>query len=55
MTGAPEEIEFKPLPENDPKVRRPDISKAKKILKWDPEVSLEDGLKITIDWFKENR
>lgn len=44
-------IKFLKLPENDPKVRRPDISLAKKILKWEPKISLEDGLKKTIDYF----
>jgi len=46
---------FKPLPVNDPKVRRPDISKAKKLLGWEPRVGLEEGLKRTIEWFKEQQ
>ncbi|MBI3582602.1 MAG: SDR family oxidoreductase [Nitrospinae bacterium] len=46
-------IVFKPLPVDDPKQRRPDISKAKKLLKWEPVVSLEDGLDRTIEYFKE--
>ncbi|KAF0135320.1 MAG: dTDP-glucose 4 6-dehydratase [Candidatus Saganbacteria bacterium] len=41
-----------PLPEDDPKQRRPDISKAKKLLGWEPKVNLEEGLKKTIEWFK---
>lgn len=45
-------IVFKPLPQDDPKQRRPDISKAKKILGWEPNVSLEVGLKKTIEYFK---
>lgn len=45
-------IIFKPLPEDDPKVRRPDITLAKKMLKWQPKVSLEAGLKKTVDFFK---
>jgi dTDP-glucose 4,6-dehydratase len=45
---------FKPLPADDPKVRCPDISKAKKILKWRPKVKIEEGLKKTIDWFKKH-
>jgi len=49
--NAPKII-FEPLPEDDPKQRRPDISKAKRLLGWEPKVSLEDGLKITIDFFK---
>lgn len=45
-------IIFRPLPADDPKQRRPDISKAKKILKWQPKVNLEDGVRRTIEWFK---
>jgi dTDP-glucose 4,6-dehydratase len=46
------EIVFKNLPENDPKVRKPDITKAKGELKWEPKVSLKDGLNKTIEYFK---
>ena len=42
---------YKKLPENDPKVRQPDIRLANKILKWKPQISIEDGLKKTIDYF----
>ena len=41
------------LPHDDPKRRRPDISKAKKYLKWEPKVNLEDGLKETIEYFRK--
>ena len=41
------------LPEDDPKQRRPDISKAKKLLRWEPKVNLEEGLAITLEFFKE--
>jgi dTDP-glucose 4,6-dehydratase len=41
------------LPEDDPQVRQPDITKAKKILKWEPKVNLEEGLLKTIDYFRE--
>lgn len=47
------EIVFKPLPEDDPKVRQPDISRAKEILGWEPKVNREEGLKVTIEFFKE--
>jgi dTDP-glucose 4,6-dehydratase len=45
-------IEYKPLPSDDPKVRQPDISKAKRILGWEPKVSLSEGLGVTIDYFR---
>jgi len=48
-------IEFKPLPSDDPKLRRPDIAKAKRLLGWEPEVSLPEGLTITIDYFRRNQ
>jgi dTDP-glucose 4,6-dehydratase len=47
-------IIFEPLPQDDPKQRCPDITKAKQILKWEPKVSLEEGLQITVDYFKEH-
>jgi len=46
-------IVHEPLPEDDPKQRRPDITKAKLLLGWEPKVSLEEGLKYTLDYFKE--
>ena len=46
-------IVHEPLPEDDPKQRRPDITKAKRLLGWEPKVSLEEGLKDTLDYFKE--
>lgn len=45
------EMVFKPMPENDPKKRRPDISLAREILDWEPKIPLKEGLKKTIDWF----
>lgn len=45
------EIEFNPLPENDPKMRKPNIDLAKKILKWSPKIKLEQGLKKTINYY----
>ena len=53
ITSSKSRIIFESMPEDDPKVRRPDISKAKKELKWAPKVSIEDGLKSTIEWFKQ--
>jgi dTDP-glucose 4,6-dehydratase len=50
--GNQQEIEFRPLPEDDPKLRRPDIRKAKRVLGWEPKVGLDEGLEKTIDYFK---
>lgn len=50
--GSRSKIIFKPLPEDDPKVRRPDITRAKTELKWQPRVTLEEGLKKTVAYFK---
>lgn len=47
-------IEFRPLPSDDPKLRRPDIAKAKRVLDWQPQVSLREGLTVTIDYFRGN-
>jgi dTDP-glucose 4,6-dehydratase len=52
LTGSSSEIAFHPLPLDDPKVRRPDISRAKALLKWEPRVSLEEALKQTITYFR---
>ena len=52
ITGSKSEIIFNPLPIDDPKVRQPDIEKAKTILGWEPQVSLDEGLSRTIVWFK---
>lgn len=53
ITGSKSNIEFRELPEDDPKVRQPDISKAKKVLNWEPLTSRSEGLKKTMDYFKE--
>jgi len=52
LTGCGSDIVFEPLPVDDPKVRQPDISRAKELLGWEPKVPLEEGLKATIDYFK---
>jgi dTDP-glucose 4,6-dehydratase len=52
LTDSKSEIVYKPLPEDDPQVRQPDIAKARKILKWEPKVALEEGLVKTIDYFR---
>lgn len=52
MCNSKSKIEFHPLPEDDPTSRKPDIAKAKKLLKWEPKIGLEKGLASTIDYFK---
>ena len=54
ISGCKSKIVYKRLPNDDPKVRRPDTTLAKSKLKWKAKVSLEEGLKKTIEWFKEN-
>ena len=51
-TKSRSKIVYKPLPQDDPKQRKPDITKAKKILKWEPKVPLAEGMKTTIAYFK---
>jgi dTDP-glucose 4,6-dehydratase len=52
LTGTKSEIVYKPLPVDDPRVRQPDITKARTILGWEPKVPLEEGLKRTIEYFR---
>jgi len=51
LTGVKTDIVFKPLPQDDPRQRQPDISKARKLLKWSPRIGLKEGLQKTIEWF----
>ncbi|PYM90431.1 MAG: NAD-dependent dehydratase, partial [Candidatus Rokuibacteriota bacterium] len=53
LTGSRSEIVFRPLPVDDPKVRQPDITLARSRLGWEPCVDTDDGLRRTIDWFRE--
>jgi UDP-glucuronate decarboxylase len=53
MTRSKSQIEFNPLPVDDPKRRRPDIELAREKLHWEPKVNIEDGLEKTIQYFKE--
>jgi dTDP-glucose 4,6-dehydratase len=53
VTGSKSKIAYEPLPQDDPKQRRPDISKARALLGWEPKVSLEQGLKLSMDYFRE--
>ena len=53
LTGSGSPIEFVPLPVDDPKVRRPDTTRARELLGWEPEVDLADGLRRTLRWFAD--
>jgi len=53
LTNSKSKIVFKPLPQDDPKQRKPDITKAKKALNWKPTVKLEEGLVKTIEYFNQ--
>jgi dTDP-glucose 4,6-dehydratase len=53
LTGTPSQIVFKPLPVDDPRVRQPDISRARQLLGWEPKVRLEEGLLKTIEYFRQ--
>lgn len=53
LTGTKQQIAYMPLPKDDPKQRKPDITKARKLLGWEPKVGRKEGLKITFEYFKE--
>jgi dTDP-glucose 4,6-dehydratase len=52
ITGTSARIEYRPLPVDDPKVRQPDITRARNILNWEPRVNFEQGIKEAIDYFR---
>jgi dTDP-glucose 4,6-dehydratase len=52
LTGSRSEIVFRPLPEDDPRQRRPDITKARTTLGWEPKVALDEGLRTTVEYFR---
>ena len=52
VSGAPSEIVFAPLPTDDPKVRKPDIDKARRLLDWSPAVDVEEGVAKTLEWYR---
>lgn len=54
VTGSRSSIVYKPLPQDDPRLRRPDISRARRILGWEPKVSLEEGVQKTVAYFIQN-
>jgi dTDP-glucose 4,6-dehydratase len=53
LTGSKSEIVFRPLPVDDPKVRQPDITRARALLGWEPQIDIDEGLRLTIDWFRQ--
>jgi dTDP-glucose 4,6-dehydratase len=53
ITGSASQIKFEALPQDDPKQRCPDISKAKRLLGWEPKVSLQSGLKLSLEYFRK--
>jgi len=52
LTASRSEMVFRPLPVDDPKVRQPDIGRARALLGWEPRVEIDDGLRFTVDWFR---
>jgi dTDP-glucose 4,6-dehydratase len=53
ITGSKSQVRYEPLPQDDPKQRRPDIGKAKRLLDWEPKIDLETGLRMSLDYFRQ--
>jgi dTDP-glucose 4,6-dehydratase len=53
VTGSKSQLRYEPLPQDDPKQRRPDITKARQLLGWEPKVDLETGLRQSLDYFRQ--
>jgi dTDP-glucose 4,6-dehydratase len=53
ITGTKSTVDYKPLPVDDPKVRQPDISRAKKVLGWEPRIEFDQGIRETIAYFRD--
>lgn len=53
VTGSSSKIVYRPMPTDDPKQRKPDITKARAILGWEPTVNLREGLEMSMDYFKQ--
>jgi dTDP-glucose 4,6-dehydratase len=53
VTGSKSQLRYEGLPQDDPKQRRPDISKAKRLLGWEPKVDLESGLRKSLEYFRQ--
>ena len=52
LSGSKSQIEYRPLPQDDPRVRKPDITRARKVLGWEPRVGRSEGLRRTLEYFK---
>ena len=53
MTDSSSQLKYEPLPQDDPTRRKPDIGRARELIDWEPQVSLDDGLSATIDYFRK--
>jgi len=53
VTGSKSKVAFRPLPQDDPKQRCPEITKARTLLGWEPKIDLETGLRLSLDYFKQ--
>ena len=53
VTGSKSKIRYEPLPQDDPKQRKPDITKARQLLGWEPRIDLESGLKLSLEYFRQ--
>jgi len=53
VTGSKSKISYEPLPQDEPRQRRPDITKARQLLGWEPKIQLEAGLKMSLDYFEK--
>jgi dTDP-glucose 4,6-dehydratase len=53
VTGSKSRIRYEPLPQDDPKQRRPDITKARQLLQWEPKIDLETGLRNSLNYFQK--
>jgi len=53
VTGSKSRLRYEPLPQDDPKQRRPDNSKAKRLLGWEPKIDLETGLRMSLEYFRQ--
>jgi dTDP-glucose 4,6-dehydratase len=53
VTGSKSKLCYEPIPQDDPKQRRPDITKARQLLGWEPKIDLETGLRLSLDYFRK--